>query len=33
VGFSWDCIADMCRAWDEGAGFVPRMKNGKPYRC
>ncbi len=32
VGFSWDSIAGMCREWDEGAGFVPRMKNGKPYR-
>lgn len=32
VGFSWDSIAGMCQEWDEGAGFVPRMKNGKPYR-
>ena len=31
VGFSWESISGMCRAWQEGPGFVPRMKNGKPY--
>lgn len=33
VCFSWDCIQGMCREWYEGAGFVPRMKNGRPYQC
>ena len=32
VCFSWDCIAGMCRPWQEGTGFAARMKNGKPYR-
>lgn len=32
VCFSWESIAGMCRDWDTGAGFLPRMKNGRPYR-
>ena len=32
VGFSWKSIEGMCRTWQEGPGFVPRMKNGKSYR-
>jgi pyruvate formate-lyase activating enzyme-like uncharacterized protein len=32
VCFSWDSVEGMCRPWKEGPGFVPRMKNGRPYR-
>lgn len=32
VGFSWDSINGMCREWNEGPGFIPRMKNGSCYK-
>lgn len=32
VRFGWECIDGLCREFDQGNGFVPRMKNGKRYR-
>lgn len=31
VLFDWKSVEGMCADWDTGAGFVPRMKNGKKY--
>ena len=33
VLFDWKSVEGMCADWDTGAGFVPRMKNGKKYEC
>ncbi len=33
VLFDWKSVEGMCADWDTGAGFVPRMKNGKKYSC
>ena len=33
VFFDWKSVEGMCADWDTGAGFVPRMKNGKKYEC
>ena len=33
VLFDWKSVEGMCANWDTGAGFVPRMKNGKKYEC
>ncbi len=33
VLFDWKSVEGMCADWDTGAGFIPRMKNGKKYEC